>query len=168
MRAQRRTDRAGKMRAPLAPVETRTTQHASPPAAPRRHGIDVDAELGQQLHAGLGHQAAVLRQLDLAFGHHGVRERDPETAGKVVVAGAGGAQRGIARADRELRLRRLRSRRHQHDAFHHLRHRGRGQPMVAMPSLLLDFEQTRHAQARQMGACRLRRDAGDAGELGGG
>ena len=40
--------------------------------------------------------------------------------------------------------------------------------MIAVPPLLLDFEQPRHAQARQVGAGRLRRDAGDAGELGGG
>ena len=59
VRAQRGTDGAGQMRAPLAPVEARAAQHASPAAAARRHGIDVDAELAQQLHAGLGHQAAV-------------------------------------------------------------------------------------------------------------
>ena len=39
--------------------------------------------------------------------------------------------------------------------------------MIAVPPLLLDGEQPRHGQARQVAAGRLRRDAGDAGELGG-
>ena len=39
--------------------------------------------------------------------------------------------------------------------------------MIAVAPLLLDGEQPRHGQARQVAAGRLRRDAGDARELGG-
>ena len=52
---------------------------------------------------------ASLRQLDIARRDQRVGQRDAEAAGEVVVAGARGAQRGVARADRELALRRSRS-----------------------------------------------------------
>ena len=115
----------------------------------------------------VGHHAGVARQLDMAAGHQRIGERHAEPAGEVVVAGARRAQRGIARADGELAARRApSSRRHLHDALHHLRHRRRGQPVIAVPALLLDGEQPRRGQARQMAAGGLRRDAGDARQLG--
>lgn len=90
-------------------VETRATKHAPSPVVPCCRSIDVDAELAQQLHAGIGHQAAVLGQLDLAVGDKRVGERHAETTGEVVVAGPGRPQRRIAGPDRELGLRGLRA-----------------------------------------------------------
>ena len=74
-----------------------------------------------------------------------------KSAREVVRASARCSQRGVTRTDSDECVRHIDGR-NLHDALHHLRHGERGKPVVPMPPLLLDQEQSRRAQLREMTA----------------
>ena len=151
------------MRPPLAPIETRPAQQAAGAfSPPRRERRGVDADRCKKSDARLCHQAGIAVELDIAAADHGIGERDAEPTGKMIVTSSRGSQRGIARADAQPPAWRRAIRRHLHDAFHHLRHRARSEPVIAMPSLLLGQEQAEFRHSGQVAACGLRADCGGA------
>ena len=154
------------MRAPLAPIEARPAQNAGrAPAVAGCDGVEFDADAAEKFDPGLGHQPRVGRQLDITASGQRFRDRHAEAAGKVIVAGPRRAQGRIFGAGRQGRPLRVEARRHLHDAFHHLRHTGRGDAVVAVPALLRDAEQTGRRQTLQVAAGGLRRDTGDPSQL---
>jgi hypothetical protein len=74
-----------------------------------------------------------------------------KSAREVVRASARCSQRGVTRTDSDECVGHIDGR-NLHDALHHLRHGERGKPVVPMPPLLLDHEQSRRAQLREMTA----------------
>src|SRR5205823_1399038 len=115
-RRQRRTEGAADMQAPLAPVETWPAIDVR-----ARTAIEVHPEIAAKADAGLGHRAALAGQLDIAALGQGVGQPDGELTGEVVIAGAGGPHRLVARAgdDRLARAVRLVDRRDLDDALDH-------------------------------------------------
>src|SRR4051794_29562410 len=93
---QRLPDRAADMQPPLAPVEARAAEHRTVFA-----GAQIDAEFIEKALALFGHRAAFRGQLDIAALGEGVGKRDAELPGEMVVAGARGAHRRIARTGKD-------------------------------------------------------------------
>ena len=95
--------------------------------------------------------------------HHPVGYADGDLSRKMVVAGTGVPERLVTRADRQWRAGfAAENSGYRHDAFQHLGNRGRGQAVIAVPSLVFDRQQAGFRQPRQMTAGRLGRDAGRA------
>ena len=139
VRTKRRADRASNMRAPLAPIEAGPAQNARGTLAAMRHdAIEVDADLAKERNSYLGHHSSIGGQLDLTAVDQSICKRHAEAAGKMVVTGPCRSQCRIPRTDDESRALATQTGRHLHNAFHHLGHRRRGEPVVAMPALLLD------------------------------
>src|SRR6266542_2318961 len=115
-RRQRRTEGAADMQAPLAPVETGPAIDM-PACGP----AEIHPELAAKAEAGLGHRAALARQLDIAVLGQCIGQPDAELAGEMVVAGAGRPHRLVARAgdDRFRPSFRLVRGRNLDDAFEH-------------------------------------------------
>src|SRR5260370_11049 len=74
-------DRAGDMRAPLAPVETGPAEHPLRPLP----GAELDAEPGEEPRPALGDFAAILGEDDMAAPGQRVGNRDPEPPGDMVI-----------------------------------------------------------------------------------
>src|SRR4029453_18607881 len=142
VRAECRPDEATKMQAPLAPVETRAAKH--PPCSRRAsdlQGIRIDSDLCKEGDTGLGDDTGVARQLDIPPSAQGVGEGDAEPPRKMVVAGAGSAQRQIAGPDAQAPPTRRQISGNLHDAFEHARHGNGGELIVAMAALLVDLDE---------------------------
>ena len=163
--AQRSTE----MNAPLAPIEAGAAEGpARAPAARRQHRCGVHADPVQKPQAALGDEAAFLGELGMAIGNQGIGQGDAETAGQMIVANACCAQGVVPRSDDQPPGRWLLVRCHLHDRFHHPGDGRRGQPVVAVASLLHDADEIDRGQAGEVTARRLRRHAGDGGKLRGG
>ena len=101
---------------------------------------------------------------ELAAFRHAIRDGNGHLAGQVVVAGAGAPQRPVPRThDPAARI----ARRNRHDRLQHLRHRRRGEPVIAMPSLAGDAEQPRVDQPGEVPARGLRGDASNLRQFAG-
>lgn len=144
---------------PLTPVEAGSAKRASG----ARRVARIDAELAQETPALLGHKAGSIRQYNIALAGESIRKGSSKPAGHMIVAGAGQPQRLVLRADRMVTLRPARRNRHQ--GMNGMRHVGRGKPIIAMPSLLLDGNQPGFRQLAEMAACGLCGDAGMSREL---
>ena len=116
--------RAGRCGTPLAPVRDADDAARVPSAAPRRHGIDVDAgawpaapcrSRSSSRHPSPARPGALATMASASA---------TRTAGEVVVQVRAARSAASRRPIVSFGLRGLRSRRRQHDAFHHLRHRG--------------------------------------------
>ena len=134
--------------------------------AARLHRRDVETDRAQECDAGLGQNAGIAGQFDPTLLDKGISQSDAKSAGEVVVAGSGPAERGVARADGQPLAIGLEVGCDLHDAFHHARDRWRRQAMVAVTALLLDGEQADGGHPRQMAAGSLRSDAGSARQFG--
>jgi hypothetical protein len=88
-----RADMPGDVVAALAPVQAGTAEDSSKPAGPRQ----FRAEARKHALAGIGHLATILGEHDAAACHQRVGNRHAERPGDVIVAGAGEAQRLVAR-----------------------------------------------------------------------
>src|SRR5579862_3783930 len=103
LRTQRCAHRAGEVRPPLAPVKTRPAKDAAAPvfAAPRRERFDIDTKVGEEPDARGCNHTGVGFKLKIVAVDHRCGQCDTEPTSEMVVTGAGGAQRGIARTDRQ-------------------------------------------------------------------
>lgn len=157
---ERRTELAGDMRATFAPIEAGTTQRPFRPAAQRGQ---IDPEPGEKALALGGDEADAVCQLQVASLAKRVGQRERQFAGKMIVAGAGGAQRFVARADRVMPFRAARCDCHERmDRLGDLRCR---QPVVPVPPLLLHGDEFGAGELGEVAAGRLRSDAGVAGQF---
>src|SRR6516162_3590453 len=90
------------MRAPLAPIETRPTQNARrAPGAAGYDAIEIDADLVEERDPCVRNHSPIPSQLDLTALGQSVRQRHPETAGEMVIAGPCRSQRRVSRTDDE-------------------------------------------------------------------
>src|SRR6516164_9827396 len=101
VRAERGADGAGDVRPPLAPVEAGPAQDAGRAAAAGTKRLDIDADATQELGTRLGNEPGIVGEFGIAACDQRIGKRNAEPSGKMIVAGAPSAQRGIARADRQ-------------------------------------------------------------------
>src|SRR5437879_4076423 len=135
MLAERGADRAGQMWTPFAPVEAWPAQHAAFFLAVL---VEIDAEPLQQHHPGIRYDTGIDVEFDLAMQDHGICQRDAKMPGEMVVAGAPSAQRCFAWTGEDFSLPRRGLGGDLHDAFHHARDGGRGEPVVSVASLFFN------------------------------
>ena len=140
----RRSERAGEMRAPHAPVKT------SPADGPALTFEDcrVDADRRETSRSGFTDPDPVAVALQHALRQQSLEHRDSVLAGKMIVADARLAHGGVTWP----RPRTLRAGmgRDAADRLDHRRHVRSGQSIVAMPPLARDRQQAAVDQLRQM------------------
>ena len=152
---ERGPERARHVVAALRPVQARLSQGASLPV----ECAQVDAQLPERPLPGGGDVIPVRLTLEETARQQSVRERHRDPAGEVVVAGACEHQGLVS----------LSSRLHRRDRTEVLQgldgvgDRGPGEAVVAVTPVTLHAEQLSLQQLGEVGARRLRRDAGDAG-----
>src|SRR4051794_910737 len=153
MPAERRADDAGEMRPPLGPVEAGLAEQAPaewPLIEPKPH----PAEEGL---SGAGDLAGALSEREIAVRLQRVRDGDAERPGEMVVAGAGERQRRVDPAQPRVGRGALPA--HDRHGLEHLGDLARREPVIAMPALGLDRDETAVEEFREMAARRWGRNA---------
>ena len=143
----------------LGPVDTGAAVSPLRPAGL----LEVHAEIGENSLAGARQVASTVEEHDVVAAQHQVAQRDPETAGDVVVAQARVAERGRDAMVRRPAL--VRGRRHRHESFDRASDLGGGQPVVVTSPLPLHHQKMATDQPGQVTAHGGRGHPGDVGQL---
>ena len=102
MPTDRSAKRTGEMRAALAPVKTRSAKQAAGYFSIQCRGrSDGYTDARKELYSRSRHQTAIWLQFHKSPADHCISDGNAEVAGKMVIAGARGPQRGVAWTDRQ-------------------------------------------------------------------
>ena len=150
---------ARQMRSPLAPIETRPAE--------RPLGILSGGQIQPEVHEEplplLGNEASILIERDEILCRQGIDQRDGKSSSDMIVTGSRNTQSLVSGSDRMMPNRTGDS--YDHQGLHRLRDFLRGQSIIAMATLLFDYNETCLGQLGEMATGRLRRHAGRPREL---